>query len=53
MVIVIKGWLEVYLMFFGGEVDLVFFYIILLVYYLIVENDVCFVIVNFSEGYYL
>lgn len=50
---VMKGWSEVYGLFLKGESDLVFSYIIFLVYYIIEEKKDNYVVVNFSEGYYL
>lgn len=53
IVIVIFGWFEVYGLFLEGEVDVVLFYIILFVYYLIVEEDVLKIVWVFDEGYYM
>lgn len=53
IVIVIKGWSEVYGLFLKGESDLVLSYIILLVYYMIEEKKDNYVVVSFVEGYYL
>lgn len=53
MVMVIKGWSEAYGLFLKGESDLVLSYIIFLVYYIFEEKKDNYVVVNFSEGYYL